>query len=202
MKRDPWHARLGQALRHFIRAERGSTTVEFVLVIPLLAWCFVGTYTFFAGYRLQAVNVKAAYTIGDQLSRETNFITPNYITAMGGLHDFLVEFNPTARIRITAFEYEQSDNTYRVIWSRGVRTTARVTDSSMTDIQNRLPVMVDEEIAVLTETWVSFQPSDLVGMTNMVFYEPIVTRPRFAGQLCWNPIENGTVATAVCQAGH
>jgi hypothetical protein len=32
----------------------------------------------------------------------------------------------------------------------------------------------------------------------MTFYEAIVTRPRFANQICWNPIENGNVLTSVC----
>lgn len=202
MRVDLWMISLLRTLRGFLRSERGGTTVEFVLVIPLLAWCFVGTYTFFAAYRLQVVNVKAAYTIGDQISRETNFITPSYIAAMGELHDFLVMGNPTAQLRITAFEYELSDNSYRVIWSRGIGQPNRVTDARMNDVQNRLPVMVDEEIAVLTETWVSFDPADMVGMDLITFYEPIVTRPRFATQVCWNSVENGTFATGVCQAGH
>jgi hypothetical protein len=146
--------------------------------------------------------VKAAYTIGDQLSRETGFVTPVYMASLGELHDFLVQSDTATRLRITAFEYEQSDDTYRVIWSQGVGQTPRVTNAIIADVRNHLPVLPDEEIAILTETWLDFSPPSFVGMPNSTFTEVIVTRPRFAAQLCWNPIENGTSLTGVCQAAH
>lgn len=193
---------LARRLSAFVRGDAGTVTVEFVLVIPLLAWCFLGTYTFFAAYRTQSINVKAAYTIGDQLSRETDFITPVYIASLGELHDFLVQSNNATRMRITVFEYEADDDSYRVIWSQGVGQTARVTNTAITDVRARLPEMPDEEIAILTETWIDFAPASFSGLNNMTFSEAIVTRPRFANQLCWNPIENGTALTGVCQAGY
>lgn len=189
-------------LRYFVRNEAGSVTVEFVLVIPLLAWCFIGTFTFFEAYRTQAINVKAAYTIGDQLSRETDYITPVYMASLGELYDFLVQSSEATRLRVTAFEYEADDDSYRVIWSQGVGAIPRTTDSAITDVRSRLPNMPDEEIAILTETWLDFTSSDFVGLGNLTFYEAIVTRPRFADQICWNPIENGTALTGVCQAGY
>ncbi len=193
---------LSRRLRAFVRGDGGTVTVEFVLVIPLLAWCFLGTYTFFAAYRTQSINVKAAYTIGDQLSRETDFITPVYMASLGELHDFLVQSDDATRLRVTVFEYESNDDSYRVIWSQGVGQAARATDSAITDVRERLPVMPDEEIAILTETWIAFAPADFSGLEDMTFYESIVTRPRFANQLCWNPVENGTALTGVCQAGY
>jgi hypothetical protein len=202
MHRFPRLNRLTRHLRSFIRGESGTVTVEFVLVIPLLAWCFLGTFTFFAAYRTQSINVKAAYTIGDQLSRETDFITPVYMTSLGELHDFLVQTDNSTRLRVTAFEYETSDDSYRVIWSQGIGEAGRVTDSAITDVRERLPTMPDEEIAILTETWIAFAPAEFSGLQNMTFYEAIVTRPRFANQLCWNPVENGTALTGVCQAGY
>ncbi len=114
---------LARRLRSFLRGEGGSVTVEFVLVIPLLAWCFLGTYTFFAAYRTQSINVKAAYTIGDQLSRETDYITPIYMASLGELHDFLVQSDNATRLRITVFEFEDDDDSYRVIWSQGIGQT-------------------------------------------------------------------------------
>jgi hypothetical protein len=202
MDRFPLVNRLTRRLRSFIRGESGTVTVEFVLVIPLLAWCFLGTFTFFAAYRTQSINVKAAYTIGDQLSRETDFITPVYMTSLGELHDFLVQTDNSTRLRVTAFEYEADDDSYRVIWSQGIGETPRVTDSAITDVRARLPEMPDEEIAILTETWIAFAPAEFSGLQDMTFSEAIVTRPRFANQLCWNPVENGTALTGVCQAGY
>lgn len=193
------HIRLmADRLRRFMAAETGSITVEFVLVIPLLAWCFLGTYTFFAAYRTQSINVKAAYTIGDQLSRETGFVTPAYIATLGSLHDFLVQSTEATRLRVTAFRYDQNDLTYRVIWSQGSGTTGRLANTAITDVRHRLPNMPHNEVAILTETWLDFVPADFVGLQDMTFHEAIVTRPRFANQICWNPIENGNALTSVC----
>jgi hypothetical protein len=185
-------------VRKFAGGETGSISVEFVLVVPLLTWCFLATFTFFVAYRTQSINVKAAYTIGDQLSRETGFVTPAYIATLGALHDFLVQSNEATRLRITAFSYELDDDTYRVIWSQGAGSTGRNAGDMIADIRHRLPNMPDGEVAILTETWLDFDPVDFVGLDDMTFYESIVTRPRFANQICWNPVENGTVLTSVC----
>lgn len=194
--------RPGALAGRFWRDERGSAAVEMMLVLPLLIWCFVGTFTFFEAFRLQTVNVKAAYTIGDQISRETNFVTPNYIQSMYNLHRFLVGTTLPTAVRITAFEYERDDDTYRVIWSRGVNRANRTTDGKIEDIRSALPIMPDEEIAILVETWADFEAADMVGLADFTSYEVVVTRPRFAAQICWNNSETGTSATGICQAGY
>jgi hypothetical protein len=196
---------LSSLVRHlsrFGRREDGTVTVEFVLVIPLLAWCFLATFTFFSAYRTNTINVKAAYTIGDHLSRETGFITPAYLDTLGELHDFLVQSSESTRLRITAFEYELDDDTYRVIWSQGIDVGGRATNAIISDVRSALPNMPDEEIAILTEVWLDFAAQDFVGIPAATYYEAIVTRPRFANQICWNPIETGNSLTGICQAGH
>lgn len=189
--------------RRFGTDERGSISVEFMIVLPLLIWCFAGMHVFFAAYRTQSINVKAAYTLGDQVSRETNYITPEYMDSLDALHEFLTNTTMPSAIRVTAFEYERDDDTYRVIWSqaRGGRT-ARITDARILDVRSQLPVMPDEEIAILTETWVDFASDDFIGLEPFTSYEVVVTRPRFASQICWNPLNDGNQTTAVCQAGY
>jgi hypothetical protein len=190
-------------LRSFRKDETGSVTVEFVIVIPLLIWCFAGIHVFFQAYRTQTINVKAAYTLGDQVSRETNYITPVYMDSLENLHEFLTATNEPTSIRVTAFEYERDDDTYRVIWSQGRDgQLARITDARILDVRGYLPIMPDEEIAIMTETWVNFESADFVGLPPFTSYEVVVTRPRFASQVCWNPIDNGDQTTAVCQAGY
>ncbi len=190
-------------LKRFCRDEAGTITVEFMIVLPLLIWCFAGMHVFFAAYRTQTINVKAAYTLGDQVSRETNYITPEYMDSLDNLHEFLTNTRSPSAIRITAFEYEQDDDTYRVIWSQARGGQAnRVTDSRILDVRSHLPVMPDEEIAILTETWVDFVADDFIGLEPFTSYEVVVTRPRFASQSCWNPLNDGNQTTAVCQAGY
>ncbi len=188
--------------RQFRRDETGSVTVEMIIVLPLLVWCFMGMYVFFDAYRTQTINVKSAYTIGDQLSRETGYITPEYMDALFTLHDFLVHTPEINRIRVTAYEYERDDDSYRVIWSQGRGTAGRVTNARILDVKDSLPVMPDEEIAILTETWVDFVPDSFVGLAPYTNYEAVVNRPRFASQLCWNSLNDGDESTRICQAGY
>ncbi len=56
-------------LRRFACDEQGSMLIEGILVLPALAWAYMGTFVFFDGFHAQSVNVKIAYTIGDAMSR-------------------------------------------------------------------------------------------------------------------------------------
>ena len=65
-------------------------------------------------------------------------------------------------------------------------------------LRGRLPVMPDAEIAILVETWVGYSPTYSVGLADFTFQDLVVTRPRFAGQLCTNSSNTGGLATATC----
>lgn len=187
------------ALHRFVRAEEGSISVEAMLIFPILLWCYLGTFVFFDAFRSQSTNLKAAYTIGDALSRESKNITPAYLDSMSSLQKFLVnEDNGIARLRITVYRYQASDNTYRVRWSRTRGGGLELTDSVLATMRTRLPVMPDTEIAILVETWVGYHPTYSVGLQDFTFEDFIVTRPRFAGQLCTNSSNSGALATRTC----
>jgi hypothetical protein len=191
---------LPRQLRRLGRGEAGSFTVEFVIVIPLIFWCFIMMFTFFQGYRTQAVNLRAAYLIGDQLSRDGQTVTPAMINGMGNLFNFLVQSGDGARLRVTAFDYDDEDDTYRVIWSAGVGEAARVQGEAINDVRDRLPEMAENDYHLLTETWLNFNTNDFfdfVGIGDITFYEAVVNRFRSA-RLCWNPNESDPPETRVC----
>jgi hypothetical protein len=177
--------------------QSGTVTVEFVIVIPLLFWCFLATYTFFDAYRTDGVNVKASYTIGDQVSREGNVLVPAYIDGLGELLQMLVQSETGARLRVTAFQYTAADDSYRVIWSDAVGEPARLAGAAIDDIKSRLPEMGENEVHILTETWLDYKPADMVGMGDFTFYEPIVTRSR-VGRICWKADPMAPDSTALC----
>lgn len=184
-------------LHRFAARQAGAVTVEFVLMFPMLCWCFIASFTFFQAYRLNDTGVKAAYIIGDQLSRETSVIVPSYIDGLAELLDFLVASDTQPKIRITAFQYSNSDNTYRVIWSRGVGKTARLQGASITDVVDRLPRMGQNEVHVLTETWVDFNAFHHWGLDDMIFKEVVATRMRYS-RLCWKDSPAADDSTAIC----
>ena len=174
---------LVKRLRAFAAETRGSVSVEFVLVMPFLFWAFMATYVYFDGYRQSSVNLKAAYTISDLISRETNAINDDYVDAMYSLLQTLVRTNSEIKLRVSVIRYDEDDGRYYVDWSktRGY-LNARDNDNIHT-IHTKLPNMPDNERVILVETRNHFVPLFDVGMGNKLLQNFVFTRPRFAPQV-------------------
>ena len=149
-------------------------------------------------YRAQSTNIKAAYTIGDTLSRETGYITPAYMDSMFTLQQFLVDDTTNIDLRVSMVEYEFTGNFYFVRWSQGRGGPLALTNAVLATLRTQLPTLTDGDRAILTETWVGYESRYDVGLNDFVFEDLVMTRPRFAPQLCWNSSNTGGVATATC----
>jgi len=189
---------LRQLATRFHRDDNGSITVEAMLVLPFLIWCYLGTFVFFDAFRSQSINVKAAYTMGDTLSRETGYVTPAYMDSLFSLQQFLVDTIEPVQLRVTVFRYEDSDDSYHVRWSQSRGGVTALNNTSLMALQDSLPEMTDNDIAILAETWVGYEPVFDVGIQPFTFSDLVVTRPRFASQLCWNSQNNGDHTTSTC----
>lgn len=187
-------ARLAAWLR---RRDEGAMVVESVIMLPLLIWCFAGSWVFFDAYRAQSTNARAAYTIGDMLSREPGYITPAYADSLAELQRFLVVDGRNPRIRMSVIRYDALLDRFDVVWSqtRGAALPA-LTDELLAQLRGILPEMNDVEVATLVETWVDYTPLFEVGIEPFTFEDRAVTRLRFAGQLCFNP--TGLIIDRIC----
>jgi hypothetical protein len=190
------------ALRRFTSSEDGSISVEAMLILPILVWCYLATFVFFDAYRAQSTNLKAAYTIGDAISREPSDITPAYLDSLYRLLALLVdEDNSIMQLRVTVYRYQSSDDSYRVNWSRVRGGGVQMTDATLTSpiVRSRLPRMSNGDIAILVETQVGYSPAFSVGLQDFTFEDFVVTRPRIGGgQICTNSSNSGTFATRTC----
>ena len=185
--------------RRFLRDEGGSIAVESMLIMPALFWCYMGVFVFFDAFRAESINVKAAYTIGDVLSRETGFITPEYMDSLYSLQGVLTATTQTRRMRVTVINFQELNDRYAVRWSRTRGGATELTTASLAALRSRIPEMDDGEIAVVTETWMNYAPAFDVGIDPFTFQDLVVTRPRFASQLCWNSLnDGGGPGTAIC----
>lgn len=186
-------------LHSVIRKEDGSISVESMLMLPLLIWCFLGAYVFYDAYRAQFINAKASYTIGDILSRETNYITPEYMDSVFDLQQFLVARTTPVRLRVSVITYDQANDQYSVVWSENRGGGGPIDDAALTSMLPAIPAMPDQGRAIVVQTSMVYSPIYAAGITEMQFDDLVVSRPRFAGQLCWNTVsENPTSATATC----
>ncbi|MCR9126817.1 MAG: pilus assembly protein [Rhodobacteraceae bacterium] len=177
--------RLQHLLRRLRRDERGSVTVEFVMIMPLLFWGYGASYVFFDAYRQDTINLKAAYTVGDLVSRETQAINDQYIDSMYQLTRILTRTNSPMSMRISVVRWDADDEEYTLDWSSARGGIDALTDANLTSLTDRLPTMPDEERVILVETWNTWSPPFTVGMEVMSIDNFVFTRPRFAPQVVW-----------------
>ncbi|MEO1732572.1 MAG: pilus assembly protein [Pseudomonadota bacterium] len=173
--------------RRFLDDTRGSTSVEFIICMPMLFWAFMAMYTFFDGYRQSAINLKAAYTVGDILSRETQAIDDDFIDSMHDLYQFLTTSGSSTALRVTVIRWDEDDDRYYLDWSEARGGYQALQNSDVLLLEDDLPVMPDQERVILVETSNSWTPLfagtglSVTDLDNFVF-----TSPRFAPQLAFS----------------
>ena len=181
--------------RRFRRDQAGSMAVETMLMTPILVWFFIATLQYFDGYRSELIANKAALTIADMYSRETGYIDPNYLNGTQKLlrQLTLTEDNPS--FRVTSFFWHERQKRYKVRWSRRRGDLGVLRTSDLAAIANRLPILSDQERALLIETKTAFTPKygngfgimEGTGLTKMDFRTFVITSPRFGSKrTCWN----------------
>ena len=176
--------RLPRFAQRFVRDTSGTVSVEAALYAPLLLFIFAAMFTYFDAFRQQNVNLKAAYTISDLISRETNYVNETYIDSMHTLTQELVRADSELSTRISVVRWDEGDQKYYMDWSK-VRGTAfqEWTDGTINDVEEKLPQMVDQERVILVETWNQVNPVFNVGLPMMDIQNFVFSRPRFAPQV-------------------
>lgn len=178
---------LGQMIK-WIRAfrddTRGTVAVEAAIIFPMVLWGLLGTFVYFEGYRQASINTKAANTVADMLSRETNDITPTYIDNTKDLFDHLAQANSATKVRLSVVRWSDYHDSFRVDWSetRG-STLASLTNDDVATWIDRLPTVPNQERVILVETWSTYTPLFKIGMDPVEIKSFIFTRLRFSPHL-------------------
>lgn len=174
-------------LRNFWEDSSGVISIEFVLMMPMLFLTFMASYVYFDGYRQSAVNLKAAYTISDLISRETNVINDSYIDSMYLLLQELTRTSSVVNVRISVVRWDDDDNRYYLDWSEARGTSyLALTNTDLLDMADELPTMPDNERVILVETSNTFVPLYNIGMDDISIDNFVFTRPRFAPQVVFS----------------
>jgi hypothetical protein len=174
-----------KALRHrlksFRRGSEGSVSVEFALYAPLLLGTFAAFYTFFDAFRQESMNLKAAYTVSDLISRETTALNNDYIDSMYEMTKLLIRSDSDMSLRVSVVRWDDGDQKYYVDWS-AVRGGAmdQWTDATIANVKDDLPNMPDQERVILVETRNQMIPAFRVGLPDLDINNFVFTRPRFA----------------------
>ncbi|MCB4455790.1 TadE/TadG family type IV pilus assembly protein [Leisingera sp. McT4-56] len=169
------------SVRSFAKETRGSVTLEFALYAPLLVTSFLTIYTLFDGFRRDSVNLKAAYTVSDLISRETTAINDDYLDSMYEMAKLLIRQDSQLGLRVSVVHWDDADDKYYVDWSE-VRGTSNTTwtDVTINTVSEKLPDMPDQERVILVETFNEMEPAFDIGLPTFNIDNFVFTRPRFA----------------------
>lgn len=177
---------LTATLKKYRDEERGSIAIETMILLPALFLVFLSMFAIFHAYRQHAITQKAAYTIGDIISRETTPIDSDY---MGGAREMLAYLTATIEtdvaIRITSVKYDAIDDVYERVWSQSRGWLPPLSKEDVAGMANRLPVMPDNDYVVLVETSVEYDPPFKTGLSERRIENFVFTRPRYAPRVCW-----------------
>lgn len=170
--------------RRIWRQEDAFITVEAVIWIPFLVATVLSIFAVFDLFRAQTLNQKAAYTIGDTLSRETSFITGTYIDNAEKLVGLLTrQDSDKVGLRVTVLEWNAEYRRHVVKWSKARAPFVALTDAELTAFSEKAPIMVDGEQIILTETWTANRSYELLRRSANGYFASVFTRPRYAPQL-------------------
>ncbi len=192
-------SRIPGPLRRFAARDDASLSVEAVLILPLLLWSFLAVYSFFDVYRIKALALKANYAISDVLSRETNVIDMNYIIGAERLYEYLTRSDDGAWLRVTVVHCTADcGESYRVLerdWSRATDNLETYSnDDIMAKLEPIIPWVAAGERVIIVETAMQYQPpfsQALTGVGPRILTDVVMTRPRFAPQLCFDGVGCG-----------
>ncbi len=150
--------------------------------------------------------MKSNYAVSDLLSRETNTIDMSYINGARSLYRYLTQADSDRSwIRVTVVHCidecavspgaEDDGRTLEIEWSRATDGQPDLTDDDIaTRYNDVIPLIADGERVIMVETTMDYDPpfsSELTGIEYKTFRDVVMTRPRFAPQLCFEGIGCG-----------
>jgi Flp pilus assembly protein TadG len=185
--------RAARTAEHFKRSDNGSMSVEAVLVAPLLLFGLLFCYTYFEAFQVKSSANKAAYTVSDYLSRQTDPVDENFIDGLADIYGFLTN-NGNKSLRISSFTWSDADGTgdYELQWSYAPNDGTKLTSETISSVQSRLPVLTSGETVLIVETTTNWAPIFNVGLDVLTFPDFVATKPRFATQVLFDDGDDGS----------
>lgn len=181
-------------MTRFRKDQTGSLSVEAVIILPLLFWAICATYTYYNAFKVQNAVNRANYTLGDIVSRETGTVTPDYVTGLHNLYQYMTRAkDENTWIRVSTVtckrRCDKDTRVLRINWSYGTGGAHSLKNSEIRSVEEMIPLLPKGDSLILVETNSVYKPLfkgmvPTFGDTNMASYS--VTRPRFAQQIVWS----------------
>ena len=181
--------------RNLYRDESGTAVIEAIIIFPILTWALVAMTVYFDAFRTRSVNLKAAFTISDLLSRQKSTVDGDFIDGLEVIFNSLISSRHPTWIRTTLIRFDANDpddpidDEHIVQWSYATGPADEYNDTSILTVKNLIPVMGNGDTALIIETHTRYVPTFDIGLASSNMDQFIVTRPRF-GSPCWESCLN------------
>lgn len=182
-------ARIKTRLAGFIRREDGTIALEAMIILPMMFWSFLSVFSIFDTFRTYSINQKAAFTIGDAISRETAPLDAQYLTGTLELFEYLSQSQGRSALRVSSLRWDGNRSRYYRDWSRTRGAVAELSNDDVQGWATKLPVLPHNERVMLVETWSEYDPPFATGLEQREIHNFVFTRPRFAPRVCWEICE-------------
>ncbi|MEM0935323.1 MAG: hypothetical protein AAF865_08340 [Pseudomonadota bacterium] len=187
--------RFANRIRCFMRDPNGTISVETAVMMPFLLGLFALSFVWYDAFRTKNAVLKATYSVADMISRETVELNDAYFSGLGGVFQYMTDSADETSLRITTIKCTDNcdDDTQRdleLCWSWASTGKTPLTNESLPDIEDTIPLMVLGDTVVITEGTLDYVPffthwmNEIIPMRNTV-----VTRPRFAPQVAYGELK-------------
>ena len=169
----------------FARDENGAAHIEAMIMIPLMFTVMVASVSMLDLLRQHGAHQKAAFTIGDMVSRETLPLDPDYLIGTHHLLNTLTRTPQDSSVRISVVRYDSKNNAIKLDWSKSTGGLAPKQNSEVRDWTDRLSLMVHNERMIVVETAARWDAPLNMSLGTQVIDNSVFTRPRYAPQVLW-----------------
>lgn len=173
------YSRLKLRAFNFADDTDGNMPIEGLFAAILLLWWYIASFQFFDAFRQKNVNLKAAYTLADMVSRQSTPVDANYIEGLHTLFDYLTFSNKPTWIRVSSVAWDDVNNKYDVAWSYASGNAQGHSDASIQGKAGQIPVMPKGDFVTIVETNMAYEPIFNIGLNAQWYTTFIPTRPRF-----------------------
>lgn len=170
----------------FLRKQDGSVSIETMIILPAMFWSLLFGFSVHDSFRAMGLHQKAAFSIGDAVSRETVPLDDAYLNGAHDAFEYLAHSQGDTEMRLSLLYYDEASDEYRAEWSKVRGNKPPLSTSAVKDWHDKLPMMPDQEHVVLLETWSTYEPVFNVGLNNDEINTFVFTRPRYAPVVCFD----------------